>query len=993
MPPNSSPDESADESAMDDKREKPTDLTDLERIFAIVAEAPEDRRASLLDQHCADAALKAQVLSLLRADSDTDGLLDHTLYPEVAGSGECELIEGYELRREIGRGGMGVVYEAEQHEPVRRNVALKVIKPGVDTREVIARFQAERHALSLMDHPNIARVLDAGTAASGRPYFVMELVDGRPITEYCNVHELNTQERLELFLTVCQAIQHAHQKGIIHRDIKPSNVLVTEYDGRPVAKVIDFGVAKAINQSLSDVTIATGIGQIIGTFEYMSPEQSQFNKGDVDTRSDIYSLGVLLYELLTGKPPFDKERLRTASWEEMLRIIREEEPSRPSLRNLETQKSHLADASDSSNSGRRFIGRQPSRLGRLVRNELDWIVMKAMEKDRNRRYETPSEFANDIECFLKGAAVSACPPSAVYRFRKFANRNRVVFATSTIVAISLVLGLIGTTWQAVRARSAEKAAEASFTEARAINAFLQDHLLGLAGADPLAVTNQSHDSSLPLESLLNRVRTQVEQRFFGQPRLEAKLKDTLANSFRGIGRSDVAASLYEDVLHYARTHQADDHAHRIDVMRRLGRCYIDQSRLADAERVCEKALEDSRIRLGNTRPLTLLLRHDLATLYLKQGKHQQAEVEFRNCHELRKQVLGVTHPDTLETRSGLAVLFEERGWLAEAIAEHEEVLAIQQDVLPPNDLRIAHSLSNLGRCWLKKGRNEDATTAFANATSLLRKSLDTLGDIRHPDHPVTLQTQWNLVQAYCELNQYADADAILAGLLPRLQRLHGPKHAATADALNTMGWIDMHLQRFVEAEIHLTEVIAARREQAANTPAMVQSMGNLAIVLHRMGKIDDAIRHESDTLALATDVLGPEHPETLSSRARLGMNRLLVGQTKEGRADLVRVLAAGHRFPGQSDLAGILARSFHEEGDVPNACHWIDQQVQLCRAESPEDPMRLAGTLAICGERLMRLKKRTKAEDFLRESLEIHEQQHAESTHVRFLLGEAVGKQ
>jgi WD40 repeat protein len=371
----------------------------------------------------------------------------------------------YKLLQEIGHGGMGVVYMAEQTEPVERRVALKIIKPGMDSRQVIARFEAERQALALMDHPSIAKVLDAATTDSGLPYFVMELVKGIPITKYCDEHHLTPHERLKLFIPVCQAVQHAHQKGIIHRDLKPSNVLVAQYDGKPVPKVIDFGVAKATTQKLTEKTLFTQLGQVVGTLEYMSPEQAEVNQLDIDTRSDIYSLGVLLYELLAGATPFDRQRLQSAAFDEMLRIIREEEPPRPSLR-LST-----IDTLPSVAANRRV---EPQKLRSLVRGELDWIVMKALEKERARRYDTANAFAADLERFLNSEAVLACPPSSIYKLRKFVHRNRGPVAAATGLLLVLCLGLAGTILGMTQAKQQSNRAERE--SKRAVDALAAEKL-------------------------------------------------------------------------------------------------------------------------------------------------------------------------------------------------------------------------------------------------------------------------------------------------------------------------------------------------------------------------------------------------------------------------------------------------------------------------------------------------------------------------------------
>jgi WD40 repeat protein/serine/threonine protein kinase/tetratricopeptide (TPR) repeat protein len=414
-------------------------MNEEEIFYQVIARSPEERPAFLEEACAGDPSLRAAVEALLRANVGATGFLEQP-YPAPAVTADESIRElagftigPYKLIEQIGEGGMGTVWMAQQTDPVKRIVALKVIKAGMDSKQVIARFEAERQALALMDHPNIARVLDGGTTDAGRPYFVMDLVKGVPITRYCDEHHLTPRQRLELFLPVCQAVQHAHQKGIIHRDLKPSNVLVAVYDGRPVPKVIDFGVAKAAGQSLTDKTLVTGFGNIVGTLEYMSPEQAEVNQLDIDTRSDIYSLGVLLYELLTGSPPFSRKQLEQAGMLEMLRVIREQEPSKPST------KLSSSEALPTLSANR---GTEPAKLTKLVRGELDWIVMKALEKDRNRRYETANGFAADVQRYLADEPVQACPPSAMYRFRKFARRNKVVLAMGSLVSLAILSAAI-----------------------------------------------------------------------------------------------------------------------------------------------------------------------------------------------------------------------------------------------------------------------------------------------------------------------------------------------------------------------------------------------------------------------------------------------------------------------------------------------------------------------------------------------------------------------
>ncbi|HJQ79938.1 MAG TPA: serine/threonine-protein kinase, partial [Lacipirellulaceae bacterium] len=685
-------------------------------LFRIALALLHDERPDFLAAACGDnAALRYEIESLLKAHETSTSFMETPAlelsadagfgsnYPQLdeqAGT----VIGPYKLLQKIGEGGMGVVFMAEQQRPVRRQVALKVIKPGMDTRQVIARFEAERQALALMDHPNIAKVFDAGTTENGRPYFVLELVKGVPIIDYCDQEQLPLRERLQLLINVCQAVQHAHQKGIIHRDLKPSNVLVAEYDGRPVPKIIDFGVAKAIGQRLTEQTLFTQFGQIIGTFEYMSPEQARFNQLDVDTRSDTYSLGVLLYELLAGSTPFEKQRRATASFDEIVRIICEEEPPPPSTR-LGSSGALPAIAARRSS--------DPVRLDRLVRGELDWIVMKALDKDRSRRYQTAGALARELQHYLDDEPVEACPPSAMYRLQKLARRNKAALLTVVLVAAALIVGTVASVSQAIRATQAESLATARLNQATEARAHAE------ANADKA-------------RQAVDNMYTQVAEKWLAhQPQMEPVQREFL----------EKALAFYTDFAKEG----GDDPSVRFETARAYRRIAEIKHRLGQpvqAEDAFRQAVDHTQT-LVDQFPTKSVYRAELAGTLHKfgvllgdTGRYLDEEKIHRRALALEEQ-LTAEHPTNGRYRRDIG-----RGqwFLAEVLASlhrrpeaeqaYRSALAIQRSLVAESPAGeehrqyLADTQLGLGKVLRHIGQTEEYQTVFAEATALFEQLAD-----------------------------------------------------------------------------------------------------------------------------------------------------------------------------------------------------------------------------------------------------------------------------
>jgi serine/threonine protein kinase/tetratricopeptide (TPR) repeat protein len=708
-------------------------MASADRLIDVFNEAKtrptEVERLRFVAETCGDNVdLKQQVLSLLQAhDRAADFLQPSPLFSSTLLITEKpgDRIRHYKLLQKIGEGGCGVVYMAEQEEPVRRRVALKVIKLGMDTRSVIARFEAERQALALMDHPHIAKVLDAGATETGRPYFVMELVHGIKITDYCDQNDLSTEERLKLFTQVCHAIQHAHQKGIIHRDIKPSNILVTLHDGVPAPKVIDFGIAKATNdQRLTDKTIFTAFEQFIGTPAYMSPEQAEMSGLDIDTRSDIYSLGVLLYELLTGKTPLDPEELLRSGMAEMRRKIRENEPPRPSTRLSTMVAADLATIA-------KHRQADPPRLIHLVHGDLDWIVMKALEKDRMRRYETANGFAMDVQRHLSNEPVAACPPSNLYRFQKLARRNKMAFAAIAAVTIALALGVVVSSWQALRATRAERAqnkirqlAEANEQKARTqaaksdqVAQFMQDMLKGVGPSAALG-----RDTAL-LREILDRTAARIVQDLKGQPEVEAELRNTIGTVYRELGDYDKAWAMHSQALAIQHKLVGMESPQVATSLHNLARVLREQGKLAEAETAFREALAMRRKLLGNDHPDVAWCLNSLGSLLSINLKDGEPEALLREAIAIRRKVYGNEHPDVATSLDNLAHILNRQGNATEAIAMHYEALAIRKKAFGPTHPELIHSYLNLARALEGQGKLTEAETITREALLLCQKVL------------------------------------------------------------------------------------------------------------------------------------------------------------------------------------------------------------------------------------------------------------------------------
>jgi non-specific serine/threonine protein kinase/serine/threonine-protein kinase len=702
------------------------------------------------------------------------------------------VIGPYTLRERIGEGGMGEVWLAEQKEPVRRRVALKLIKAGMDTAEVVARFQSERQALALMDHPCIAKVFDGGSTADGRPYFVMEYVAGMPITAYCDKHKLNTQQRLELFIRICEGVQHAHQKAIIHRDLKPSNILVSEVDGKPLPRIIDFGVAKATAQRLTEHSMYTQVGAVVGTLEYMSPEQADSRGQDVDTRTDVYSLGVVLYELLVGALPLEMRKL---AYDQALRLLREQDAPRPSTK-LRTLGEQSTLAAQNRNTDLPVLERQ-------LRGDADAITLKAVEKDRTRRYATPLELAADIERYLRHEPVQAHAAGTMYRAGKYIRRHRLGVG---MAAAGLLLLIGFAVIQAVELRRIRRERD----RADRITTFMKEMF---QVSDP----SEARGNSITAREVLDKASQQIDKGLAQDPQARAQLMRVMADVYEGLGLYSRAQPLYQGA---------------VEIQRRV---------------------------LGPRNPATLASMSALANCMARAGHYADAEKLARETLAMQNQVLGMENRDTAQSMTTLAYALSQEGHYDEAEQTYRKAIDLDRRVFGPEQRSTLHAMDGLGWTLNHLGRDGEAESLCREAFEIERRTLGR-------DHPETLTSMSSLAMVLVDERKLAEAEKLYGEALAIQRRVLGPEHPETLRLMSNLGNCLYREGRYAEMEKLERETLAIEQRVLGPEHSLtLRSMNNLGLALENEGRVEEAEQEYRQTYEIERRTLDPEHSLTLNT--------------------------------------------------------------------------------------------------------------------------------
>jgi len=856
----------------------------LRAIFNQALEiADAQNRAEYLAQVCgADAELRQKIEELIQASKEAgeflskpgdsagsavEGASGSTLDLAAISEKAGDKIGRYKLLQKIGEGGCGVVYMAEQDEPVRRRVALKVIKLGMDTKSVIARFEAERQALALMDHPNIAKVLDAGATETGLPYFVMELVKDVRITDYCDQNNLTTVERLALFTSVCHAIQHAHQKGIIHRDIKPSNILVTTHDGVPVPKVIDFGIAKATtDQRLTDKTLFTAFEQFIGTPAYMSPEQAEMSGLDIDTRSDIYALGVLLYELLTGKPPFDGKELLASGLDAMRRTIREQEPARPSTRLSTMTAEDLTTIA-------KHRQTEATKLTNSIRGDLDWIVMKALEKDRTRRYETANGLVSDIQRHLKNEPVVARPPSNLYRLQKLVRRNKLVFAGTGAVVAALLIGLAVSTFLLFKERAAhqravaaERKASTEASKSEQVARFLEKMLRGVGPSKA-----RGRDTAM-LRETLDKTAESLGTELANQPGVEIELRHILAETYHDLELYPQMEEMARQSLQLARLHFHQESKTVWRSLSFLGIALLRLEKLDEAEKVTRESLALTRKLWGNDDARVATALNNLALIFEHQGRLAEAETTYRQALAMRIKFRGTEDKDVAGTLGNLAHVLARQGRPEEGEAMQRQALATFQKLFGKDDPQVAVEHEGLAIVLEGEGKLAEAEDNYREALNITKK-------LYGNEHLNAANSLDKLAEVLWRERKIVEAEIFYREALAIREKRLGPGREV-AESLYAVAFVLAPQGKLAEAETTFLKSLTMLR----NISAKDREIPTLGMVLHHLADVLRQQKKLTEARRFATEAAGlyQRHPEWASHEQRHAMEVLTAVFTELG---------------------------------------------------------------------------------------------------------------